>query len=287
VTNQDPSTFESLKAGVELPRAGNGDGGEASDLPTRYGFRNGLGGVHTSRTMMLAELQSLLAAAPQDATHDFFRREIIEDNVLGKRTATTRRKAAKLLTQLYALDPCVTIFRAMWFLWERDATGRPLLALLCAAARDPVFRLTASAVLAVRPGDVVAKADLEQAVNRAAPGHFGTSTLQTTARNAASTWTQSGHIQGHKVKRRARPTATPASAAYALLLGYLAGASGQMLLTTFWAQLLDTPQDQMTSLAVEASARGWIAYRQSGQVIEVRFPELLTPEELETRREQD
>ena len=80
---------------------------------------------------------------------------------------------------------------------------------------------------------------------------------------------------------------TPATVAYALLLSYLAGASGQMLLTTFWAQLLDTPKAELAALAAEASARGWIAYRQPGHVVEVRFPELLTPEELEARREQD
>ena len=128
---------------------------------------------------------------------------------------------------------------------------------------------------------------LEKAVGQAAPGRYNPSTLGKIARNASSSWTQSGHLQGRQVKRRVRPSVTPATVAYALALGYLAGASGQMLLTTFWAKLLDAPKDQLASLAADASARGWIAYRQSGQVIEVRFTNLLTPEEQEARREQD
>jgi len=67
------------------------------------------------------------------------------------------------------------------------------------------------------------------------------------------------------------------------VLGYLAGSSGQMLLTTLWTRLLDLPSDRLTALVAEASRRGWIKYRQSGSVIEVRFPTLLTPEEEKAR----
>lgn len=237
--------------------------------------------------MMLKDLQGLLASAPAQATHNDFRRAIVEENALGKRTVTTRRRAAQVLGQLYALDPGVAIFRALRFFWDREPPARPLLALLCANGRDPILRLTAKAVLPAKREDVVDKSALEETITDAAPGHFAPSTVQKIARNAGSTWTQSGHLQGQRVKRRSRPKATPAAAAYALLLGYLAGASGQMLLSTFWAQLLDTPKDQLASLAADASARGWISYCQSGQVVEVRFPDLLTPEEMEIRREQD
>ena len=236
---------------------------------------------------MLAELEALMAAVRHGSPRTLFRRAIIEDNVLGKRTVSTRRKTARLLAQLYGLDPGVTVFRALVFFWEKDPSGRPLIALLCAASRDPLLRLTTGAVLPARPDDIVPKTDLEKRISQVAPGHFATSTVQKIARNAASSWTQSGHLQGRRVKRRARPKVTPATVAYALLLGYLAGASGQMLLTTFWAQLLDAPEAELTSLAADASARGWIVYRQSGHVMEVRFPDLLTPEELEARREQD
>jgi hypothetical protein len=146
--------------------------------------------------------------------------------------------------------------------------------------------MTANTVLKTPLEETLSNSAMEEAITLGAPGRFNEATRVKIARNAAASWTHAGYLRGHRNKVRMRPTITPATVAYALALGYLAGTSGQMLLTTFWAQVLDTPKDQMTSLAAEASARGWIAYRQSGQVIEVRFPGLLTPEEQETRREQ-
>ena len=257
------------------------------DLPVAFGFRNGLGGAHASRTMMLSELSTLLDAEPADASRDDFLHAILDENVLGKPTVTTRRRAARMLRELYALRQDVPLFRALTHFWKKDLAGRPLLALLCAVARDPILRITAKAVLSAKVGDAVDKSALEETITHAAPGHLAHSTVQKIARNTASTWTQSGHLKGRSVNRRSRPAPTPAAVAYALLLGYLAGASGQMLLDTFWTRLLDAPKDQLASLAAEASTRGWIAYRQAGQVVEIRFPELLTPEELEVRRGQD
>ena len=210
----------------------------------------------------------------------------MDDNVLGKRTLATRRESYERLGWLYALDPAVVVFRALRFFWQRDQEGQPVLALLCASARDPLLRMTANTVLKTPIEEILSNSAMEEAITLGAPGRFNEATQVKIARNAAASWMHAGYLRGHRKKVRVRPTITPATMAYALVLGYLAGASGQMLLTTFWARLLDTPKDKMTSLAAEASARGWIAYRQSGQVIEVRFPSLLTPEEQETRREQ-
>ena len=101
------------------------------------GFRFGDKGTHTSRTMMLAELTALLDARTGRATREEYRKAILEENVFGKRTAATRRLTAQRLNELYALDPEVTLFRLLRFFWQADALARPLLALLCACARDP------------------------------------------------------------------------------------------------------------------------------------------------------
>jgi hypothetical protein len=83
------------------------------------------------------------------------------------------------------------------------------------------------------------------------------------------------------MKKRRRPVVTPTNATYALLLAYLAGARGQSLFSGYWSRLLDCPTDHLTDLAIEASRRGWMDYRNVGQVIEVRFPQLLTAQERE------
>ena len=71
------------------------------------GFRSGLSTVHTSRTIMLEELSLLLEELPPDSPSCTYRSAIIERNVLGKSTRSTRLKTAKYLVELFALDPKV------------------------------------------------------------------------------------------------------------------------------------------------------------------------------------
>lgn len=238
--------------------------------------------------MMLREITDLLDAVPyEDAPKPVYRDAILENNVLGKRTTATRRESYERLGRLYALDPGVTLFRLLRFFWQRDPDGRPMLALLCAVARDPLLRMTVDTVLKTPRNELLSIDAMEEAIARGAPGRFNEPTRFKIARNAAASWTHAGYLQGHRRKLRVRPHVTSGMLTYALVLGYLTGASGQMLLSTLWTRLLDAPQDQLTLLAADASARGWIAYRQSGQVLEVRFPQLLTAEEREARCEPD
>ncbi|MBL8798550.1 MAG: hypothetical protein JNM56_31935 [Planctomycetia bacterium] len=257
------------------------------ELPDCFGFRSGARGTHSSRTIMLAELRLLLASRPATASKAAYRSAIIEDNVLGKKTVTTRRLTAKRMGELYALDPQVTVFRLLRHFWDLDQEGRPLLAFLCSSARDPLLRLTAEPIFQANEGDVVPKESLEKAIDEAAPNRFNPAIAQAIARRASSSWTQSGHLTGHVIKKRSRPAVTPANAAYALVLGYLTGARGQMLLNTVWTQLLDVPIERVAALAAEASRRGWLNYRQVGKVIDIQFPDLLTAAEKEMLRGQD
>jgi hypothetical protein len=58
-----------------------------ANLPARLGFRSGERGIHASRSIMLADLDQLLAATSVDATRDDYHAAIQEENVLGKGTA--------------------------------------------------------------------------------------------------------------------------------------------------------------------------------------------------------
>ena len=263
------------------------DGHVEAPFPERFGFRSGARGTQTSRTIMLAELRALLDATPAGASKAEYRAAIVESNVLGKKTAATRRLTAQRLGELYGLDPDVTLFRLLRVFWDAEPEGRPLLALLCAAARDPLLRLTAGPILKTPPWGQLAPATLAEAVAEAFPDRFNPATLHKIARNAASSWTQSGHLTGRGSKRRGRPVVTAGATAYALALGYLTGVRGSLLLNTFWTKLLDAPAERITALAVEASRRNWLNYRQAGSVIEVRFPGLLTAAEEEALRGED
>jgi hypothetical protein len=254
-------------------------------LPARFGFRSGERGTHASRSIMLADLDQLLTATPATATHDDYHTAIQDENVLGKRTASTRLWSWKKLRELYGLDPRLAVFRCFRQLWEFDAAGRPLLAVLCACARDPLLRLSAAVVQQIPLGSIISSGDFAQAIEQAAPDRFSLKTLQSIGRNLFASWTQSGHLAGGKIRQRAHPVLSPEAAVYALLLGRLAGARGQLLFSTFWTALLDAPTEAVYDLAAVASQRGRIDLRRVGSVVDVGFPRLLTPEEEVALRE--
>lgn len=256
------------------------------ELRRRLGFRDGDKGTHSSRTLMLAEIQELFDATQADAVVADYRRAIVEDNVLGKRTHTTREHTTRKLKALFGLDPDIPIFRVLRRFWQVDEEGRPMLAMLCGFARDPLLRLTAAAVLDADVGTTVAPETVEETLRQNAPGRFSETNEIAIARRVLSSWTQSGHLEGQQTKMRTRAKATPASTAYALFLAHLEGRRAQRLFDSVWGRILDAPTPQLVELAKAASQRGLIDYRGAGGVIEVRFPGLLTSEEEELLDEQ-
>ena len=100
---------------------------------------------------------------------------------------------AQRLGELYALDPrgC-QIFRVLRRLWLVDVPGRPLLAMLCALARDPLLRSTAPAVLALPVGTELVRSTFLDEIREVVGGRLNESVLDKVARNAASSWAQSG-----------------------------------------------------------------------------------------------
>jgi hypothetical protein len=239
------------------------------------GFANDRAGIHTTRTIMLAELGELLAVCPPSSSLADYRTAVVDENALLKPTGTTRESTFRWLRALYVLDPTVVLFRALRDLWDADAEARPLLTLLLAAAREPLLRATAPAILAAPRETVVEPAVLADAVNAAFPERYNARTLQNIGKNAASSWTQAGYLQGRTPKVRVRAESRPPAVAYALLLGYLMGGRGEALFGTFWADLLDAPRYALHEQAAQAGRGGWIDYRRAGDVTDVEFRHLL------------
>jgi hypothetical protein len=243
------------------------------------GFRWGQRGTHTSRTLMLEELRALLAKCQPDASRDDYLSAIHEDNCLGKRTVATRKLSSQRLSELYALDPGTTLFRIIRQFWYADHKGQALLALLLALARDPLLRATASSVLCLRPGEELSRQPMTDALNRTVGSRLSESTLDKVVRNAASSWTQSGHLKGRGRKFRQQVMPTAATTAFALLLGYLTGKQGAALFESLWAHVLDAPTSELLHLATDARRLGFLDMSQSGGVIDINFMRLLAPDE--------
>jgi len=226
---------------------------------------------------MLDSLRALLATCPLDGTAADYRQAILEDNVLGKRTLNSRQRTHRYLRELYALDAAVLTFRALRALWTADAEGQPLIAMLSALSRDPSLRATSSGVLPRRVGEEVTAAELEDALMGRYPGNYRHAVANKVGRNAASSWTQSGHLTGRVRKLRTLAACRPSAVAYALLLAHLDGAAGEGLFDSYWAQVLDASPEELHNQAFVASQRGWIDFRYGGGVTDVGFTHLMRP----------
>ncbi len=220
---------------------------------------------------MFSELSLLLESAPVDGSPDNYRSAVLDENVLLKGAVTTRGKSLRHLRELYVLDREDPRFSALGTLWDYDESSRPLLALLCAASRDVLLRSTASLILEMRPGAPVDAGMLSEAVAKSVPDRLTPNILAKVGRNTASSWTQSGHLQGRSAKVRVRARPSVGAAVYALFMGHLSGIRGLSLYESLWARLLDAPEHELDSLAFAASQRGWMEYRRMGEVAEFGF----------------
>ena len=245
------------------------------DEDRALGFVPPPGGAHTSKTMMLAELSRLIDASSPESDHEELRRLVMDENVTLKDSITSRKDTFRRLSELYALRPERSIYHALRGLWPASTEERPMMAMLCALTRDPLLRATAPVVLNADLEAVLTPQMLEAAIASAYPGRYSESVRAGAGRNTISSWRQSGHLIGRLSKSRTRPVIGPASAAYALFLGYLCGSRGIALLDTFWAQVLDSTPSALDGLAFSARQRGWIEYRRLGDVAEFDFDFLL------------
>ena len=240
-----------------------------------FGLRIDPTGTHLSSTLKLGELRALLARWPVPATKDNYRGAIVDQNLLGKPTASARRITFDRLRELYALDPGLLVFRALNDLWDADASAQPMISLLCSTARDPILREMTPFVLGLPIGATITTHELAEEAERQFPDKFVASSLERLGRNVGSSWEKAGLLSGRRTRERVKPLARPTSLAYALLLGDLCGKRGQALFTTLWAAMLDAPIHELKELAVVAYRQGWIEYRALGDVVEVSFRHLM------------
>lgn len=233
----------------------------------------------TSQSIGVSELEAVLKAVPKAAAPKDYETAIIEHNVLGLKTMTSREWRFATLRRLYALDPESLLFRALRDVAEHDPAAHPLLACLCALARDTVFRATAGLVVRLPLGEAVSSGDFISPIEQQYPGAYREGTIATIAKKAYASWGQTGHLSAGKrgTRTRSRAHSTPGTVAYALLLGHLEGSRGEALFDTLWSRVLDQPRSGLYDLAAAASRYGMLEFRNAGGVVDVSFNQLLRP----------
>ena len=233
------------------------------------GFRLADSGPHTSKTLMLQELQTLLEVVPGEAPANAYRSAIVEENVLGKRTLSTRKETASRLTALHGLDPTKPLFRVLRRLWDVDPTAHPQLALLNGLARDPLLMATREQVMGMAAGQLVQRSEMVAAVQGFTHDRLSAKVLDAVARNTTSSWTQSGHLKGKVKKQRQSLHGQPVALALAMWLGYASGKRGKALLNTPWASVLDSSSSGLLELAEQAKRLGLIKLSHGGGVVSI------------------
>lgn len=237
------------------------------------------GGANTSHTIAVELLVNLLAAGGRDATFATYQRIAVDQNVLGRSTYEGRRRTFRYLRELYVLDATNLLFRALRELWLEDQSAVAQLAGISALARDASLRASAHAVLPARQGSVVRADDIARILDTSFPGVYNAATLHKIGRNAASSWTQTGHLSGRTAKVRVSIEAKNVAVAYAVFVGHLAGHRGADLLATVWTDFLDLPREELLMHLREASQRGYLEFRDGGGVMECEFRHLSRPVE--------
>jgi hypothetical protein len=235
------------------------------------GFRFVASGVHTSRTIMFEELQALFLHTIPQATRQEYARAIIDENCLAKETDSTRKRSNQRLGELYALDPNIPLSRILRHLWSANNKCCALLTLLIALARDPLLRATAPVVANLPVGAELPRAKMRDAIASLVSDRMNDSTIDKVLRNAASSWTQSGHLSGRTFKVRQLVDATPASVALALFLANAAGFHGAQAFSSPWIEILDCAGSRARELGIEAKRLEYLDLRLAGEVVELDF----------------
>lgn len=236
------------------------------------GFKYGTTGPHNSRTAMMAEISRCLDLVPVQSNREVYRVAIVEENILGKRTESTRKESFRRLRELYGLDYAVPIFRIMRDLDLLDPVSRPLLSLLTVCARDPLLRATAHSVLDAAENSPFETQRIDDALAQAFPEKYNAEIRAATARHLSASWSQAGFLTEGRPKIRARVDARPAAMAMSLMLSTLENIHGPELFSSFWPRMIDLNAMQAQALASQAHREGLVKLLMSSGVVEVSFP---------------
>ena len=228
-------------------------------------FRSGARGTHSSRTMMLSEISALVDANGLGDARD----AIIENNVLNKNTVSGRLLTFQRLRELYSFDEQNHLFRVFRDLVNYDKGSIKLLALLVSLARDPLLRASARPVLGLAKNSQLMRDAMSNAISTATKNRLNEAVLDKVVRNAASSWTQAGHLVGRTIKRRQPVSPTPAALALALWLGAQAGFHGEDLFRSGWVQALDLDPTRAKALAERAHVARLIVFRPLANAFEL------------------
>ena len=253
----------------------------ATDRVKLAGVRFGASGTHTSRTMMTTELMEVLRVVPVAANRSEYEKAVVDENCLGKSTTSNRRLTYRRMSELYGLNPSLPLFAVLRRLWDLDVAGRPVIALQCALARDPMLRGTSTYILSMPVGSQLLSSEYVASIREHIESTMNDGVLDQVRRNANASWCQTGHLEGRVTKRRKAVGAPFGAVAFALWLGSLEGRVGDDLLASFWMRHFDAPRHAIIEAVLRCKQAGLIFASIGGGVVQIDPTPVFRPLQLE------
>lgn len=227
--------------------------------------------IHTSRTIMAAELSEVMNFASEEEDY----KAQMEDNVFNKKTESSKKKTIGLLTQLYSFDKTDIKFRCLEDFWKRTEEEHFELAFFYAVSVDYLLKESVPYVMSVDYGDKVSIEDLAANINKTHKNRFKPKTLRSVAGNIASSWKKIGHVVGHRKNIRTEKKPTYITAAFAFLMAYLDDLRGDYLFDHPSVKALDASKEEILTLVKAASDRELLDYNRSGASTVISFEKYL------------
>ena len=256
-------------------------GWEIADHCQMFGFTKTRSGALLSRSIMLSEIAHVLAETNPESTLIEIQKAVVEDNLLGKVTYSSREKTLQHLIELYSLDNRFPLFRLLRKFYHEAPSSLPQLAIVCAFCRDLQLRESFRLIEQLFPGDSLSRQRMEAHIEASFPGRYSPAMKSSLAQNVNTSWRDSGHLQGRVKKIRSVPKPTLAGTVYAMLAGYLLGQRGKILTEGLFGRLTGADSSQAISILQAAGLRGWCKVRHIGDVLQIDFSPLLTTHEQE------
>jgi len=227
--------------------------------------------IHTSRTLMFAELAKVMDHAIQDDNY----LDSLSQNVINKRTKSGVKRTTSFLITLYSFDLNNPSFKALKYFWQiSDEKNKPILALLYAIGHDYLLAESISTVVDAKLGDRVTVEKLEEDLESRYPGRYSEITRRAIANRIASSWKQAGFITGRIKNIRTQPDISFIVVAFAFFMAYLDGLRGDFILTSKWVKALSLSDSIVRELAIEAAKRDFMQYQFAGSVTAISFNNL-------------
>lgn len=224
--------------------------------------------IHTSRTIMFAELSQVMSRGIESADFD----AVLKLNVANKLSNRNLIKTNAYLKKLYGFDNSNVAFSCLKHYWKMaDDSKRSKLALLFAVNNDILLNESIDIVLKAPLNEIFATEMFDENIEKFHPGRYTLNTRGSTARNLASSWKQAGYIEGKVKNMRVKPQHNYLTVAFAFLLSYLNGDRGEYILMSKMVKALALDTEEVRELIRQAATHDLLQYQHGGNVTVISF----------------